>query len=174
MLKKDGISHSDQNAKSTILNEQFGSVYPKNLNTMSSMSGRPFPKMEPCTISINGVLKLLRDLNTHKAQGPDTIPFRFLRECAVEIALALTLVFQASVQRGTIPDDWKKPSSSEYSKKETNYKPISLTIICCKTMEHIIHSQVMQHLDTNKILCDQQHGFRKRRSCKSQLLITLQ
>ena len=41
-------------------------------------------------------------------------------------------------------------------------------------MEHIIHSQVMQHLDTHKILCDQQHGFRKRRSCDSQLLVTIQ
>ena len=41
-------------------------------------------------------------------------------------------------------------------------------------MEHIIHSQVMQHLDTHKILCDQQHGFRKRRSCGSQLRVTIQ
>ena len=32
----------------------------------------------------------------------------------------------------------------------------------------------MQHLDTHKILCDQQHGFRKRRSCDSQLLVTIQ
>ena len=55
-----------------------------------------------------------------------------------------------------------------------NYMPISLTSICCKTMKHIIHSQVMQHLDTNNILCDKQHGFRKRRSCESQLLIALQ
>ena len=45
--------------------------------------------------------------------------------------------------------------------------------ICCKTMEHIIHSQVMQHPDTHNILCDQQHGFRKRRSCDSQLLVTI-
>ena len=32
----------------------------------------------------------------------------------------------------------------------------------------------MQHLDTHKILYDQQHGFRKRRSCDSQLLVTIQ
>jgi len=40
-------------------------------------------------------------------------------------------------------------------------------------MEHIIHSQVMQHLDQHNILTDQQHGFRKKRSCKSQLIVTL-
>ena len=55
-----------------------------------------------------------------------------------------------------------------------NYRPISLTSICCKTLEHIVHSQVMNHLEQHKILSDQQHGFRKRRSCESQLVLTVQ
>ena len=53
-------------------------------------------------------MKLLKDLNPHKAQGPDAIPSRFLKEFAEEIAPARTLVYQASVQQRTIPDDWKK------------------------------------------------------------------
>ena len=32
----------------------------------------------------------------------------------------------------------------------------------------------MKHFDTNKILTDTQHGFRKKRSTESQLLITVQ
>ena len=55
-----------------------------------------------------------------------------------------------------------------------NNRPISLTSICCKTMEHIIQSQVMQHLDIHKILFYKQHGFRKKRSCDSQLLAMIQ
>ena len=31
----------------------------------------------------------------------------------------------------------------------------------------------MAHLDKHKILSDDQHGFRKRRSCETQLIITL-
>ena len=69
-----GISHSDLKAKSTILIEQFGSVFTKeDLETMPSMSGTPFPKMEPFTITNNGVLKLLRYLTLHNAQGPGNI-----------------------------------------------------------------------------------------------------
>ena len=41
-------------------------------------------------------------------------------------------------------------------------------------MEHIISSNIMQHLDANKILTDTQHGFRKRRSCETQLIPTIQ
>ena len=40
-------------------------------------------------------------------------------------------------------------------------------------MEHIIHSHLMKYLDNHHILSDQQHGFRKRRSCESQLITTV-
>ena len=38
-----------------------------------------------------------------------------------------------------------------------NYRPISLTSITCKMLEHIITSNIMQHLDTHHILHDAQH-----------------
>ena len=41
-------------------------------------------------------------------------------------------------------------------------------------MEHIIHSTVMKHLGMHDILIDAQHGFRKSRSCESQLIMTVQ
>ena len=37
-----------------------------------------------------------------------------------------------------------------------------------------MHIQVMKHLESHGILSDQQHGFRKRRSCEIQLILTLQ
>ena len=40
-------------------------------------------------------------------------------------------------------------------------------------MEHIVHSHLMKFLESNRILSDHQHGFRKRRSCETQLLITV-
>ena len=39
-------------------------------------------------------------------------------------------------------------------------------------MEHIMQTSIMRHLDNNAILHDSQHGFRKRRSCETQLLLT--
>ena len=54
-----------------------------------------------------------------------------------------------------------------------NYRPISLTSITCKVLEHIIHSSVMKHFDRHHILTDAQHGFRKKRSCETQLLVTV-
>ena len=54
-----------------------------------------------------------------------------------------------------------------------NYRPISLTSVVCKCMEHIIVSQIMKHLEKNNILTDSQFGFRVHHSCESQLFVTL-
>ena len=50
-----------------------------------------------------------------------------------------------------------------------NYRPISLTSVRSRTMEHIYRS-VMEHLNSNNILIDNQHGFRSQHSCVTQLI----
>ena len=43
--------------------------------------------------------------------------------------------------------------------------------ICCKTLEHILVSKIMQHLpehDMSDILVESQHGVSSSRSCEAQ------
>ena len=54
----------------------------------------------------------------------------------------------------------------------SNYRPGSHTAITCKLMEHIIHTHIIQHYDSQNILQNCQHCFRKQHSCESQLIIT--
>ena len=54
-----------------------------------------------------------------------------------------------------------------------NYRPVSLTCICCKTLQHIIASSInkhMKHPAFESVLADGHHGFRSQRSCKTQLV----
>ena len=51
-----------------------------------------------------------------------------------------------------------------------NYRPVSPTSLCFKVMEHIILSHIAKHLAADNILIDQQHGFRQRFSCETQLV----
>ena len=53
-----------------------------------------------------------------------------------------------------------------------NYRPISLTSICCKILEHIICTNIMNHFECNSVLTDRQHGFRSKHSRESQRIIT--
>jgi len=51
-----------------------------------------------------------------------------------------------------------------------NYRPISLTSVCSKIMEHTIYSNGCKHLEYHGILTPRQHGFRPRFSCETQLV----
>jgi hypothetical protein len=49
----------------------------------------------------------LKDLNPHKASGPDQIPTRLLKLCASDLAPAIARVFQTSLNSGTDPSLFK-------------------------------------------------------------------
>ena len=133
--------------------------------------------MGDIVFSQTGVLKLLANLNPSKSAGPDAISSRCLRDLATEITGMLTYNFQQSFNRGSIPKDWSTAMVVPVHKKSNkdnleNYRPISLTCLCCKTMEHIVLSQLNDHLSRNNILSSLQHGFRARLSCETQLVLT--
>jgi hypothetical protein len=138
----------------------------------------PYSAMQNITITENGVYKLLRNIKPHKATGPDNIQARYLKELALELTPAITFLFQTSLEQGKLPNDWLQAHIVPVFKKgdkntASNYRPVSLTSILCKALEHIVNSSIMKHLDIHNILSDSQHGFIARRSCETQLLETL-
>ena len=144
---------------------------------MPELEPAPFEAMAGIDIHVNGAAKLLRGINAHKATGPDAIPAMLLKEAADQLAPILTTIYRASLQQAIVPEEWKKANVVPIFKKgdhsaASNYRPVSLTSIASKMMEHIISSQVMRHLDINDVLHDAQHGFRKRRSCETQLILS--
>ena len=178
-LKRNGIAHSNSKTKVQILNQQFTSVFTsEDTDYLPNLGPSPYPDLANIKVHVQGVVKLLKNINPHKATGPDNLPSRLLKEVADEIVPSLTLHLQATLTQDCIPCVWKEglitPVFKTGDKSITsNYRPISLTSICCKLQEHIIHSNIMAHLDKHKILSDDQHGFRKRRSCETQLIIPL-
>ena len=76
---------------------------------------------------------------------------------------------------GQLPKDWTSARVSPLFKKgdksdQSNYRPISLSCILCKVMEHIVTSNLTRHLNANNILYKLQHGFREKRFCEMQLV----
>ena len=130
-------------------------------------------------ITTNGVGLLLKKLDTTKAIGPDLLPTRVLKEAAHQIAPFLTWIFNHSLQYGNVPLNWRQANITAIYKKgdksqAVNYRPVSLTSICCKIMEHIVYRHIINHLEANNILADHQHGFRKHRSCETKLVNTIE
>ena len=165
--------------KAEILNKQFTSVYTKeDTSNLPDLGPFSYPKLPDIIIYCEGVLKLLRDLKPHKASGSDNIPTRLLKDYACALAPCLTLIFKASLTQGKIPADWKFGHVTPIFKKgdrhkASNYRPITLTSVTCKSMEDILHSSIISHLEDHHILPDAQYGFRKKWSCETQLIRTI-
>ena len=139
------------------------------------MPESPYPTASNINITTPGVLKMLQCLNVHKASGPDEICPRILKELASTIAPILTTIYRKSYDEGVLPAEWKSANVVPIYKKgkttdASNYRPISLTCICCKMLEHMDTSHIMTHANDNDILYEYQHGFREKRSCETQLL----
>ena len=180
-MKDNGSLFNASKDKATILNKQYQSVFTQE-DTESPIldpDGDPFSAgMKDITVSEEGVRKLLQMSNPRKASGPDMIPTRFLKKCSDELAPILAIIFNKSLQTGTLPDGWKEANVATVFKKgqrydPANYRIVSLTCLCCKMLEHIIVSSVLKHVDDHEILSDCQHGFRARRSCETQLVTLL-
>ena len=126
-------------------------------------------------MSEEGVTKLLSNLNPNKAMGPDGLHPRILKQLANVISPILRLIFQKSIDTGEVPLDWKKANVAPIFKKgmrydAANYRPVSLTCVCSKLLEHIVTKHILTHLENNNILYDLQHGFRNKRSTETQLI----
>ena len=127
--------------------------------------------MPDTSIAAEGMDKQLGGLSPHKAAGPGKFKPIVLKTLHKELAPILQLIFQRSIDTGKIPDIWKEGEKSGPS----NYRPISLTCVLCKFLEHIVASSLGKHLTELDILVfyEIQHGFREKRSCETQLILLI-
>ena len=118
---------------------------------MSEKGQSPYSSIPHLNIGVEGVAKQLQNLNPNKASGPDQMSPRLLKTVATEIAPALAFLFQQPFDTTTTPTQWKQALVSAIYKSgskadPSNYRPISLTCLCCKIMEHIVLSHMAKHL----------------------------
>ena len=99
--------------------------------------------MSDINIITEGVAKLLHGLYPNKARGLDDIPARIFQLAANELAPALQIIFQKSLDTDKLPLSWSRHNIAPTFKKgdrslAANNRPISLTSICYKILDHII------------------------------------
>ncbi len=87
-------------------------------------------------------------------------------------------IFRKSIEENKLPKIWKTANVTAIFKAGNstlpeNYRPISITPICCRTIEKIIRNKIVEHLTNNNLISIYQHGFRQGYSCVTQLLETI-
>ena len=159
-----------------ILNDYFHSVFAEE----GTFNGPVVPNenaegLSNVRVTVNEVKTMMEDLDVRKAQGPDGISNWVLKECSNQLASKIYGIITNSLEQGVVPNDWKRadvvPIYKSGKKEEpSNYRPVSLTSVVAKICERIVKNRWNEYLERNEVINDRQFGFRKGRSCMTNLM----
>jgi hypothetical protein len=168
---------TEDDNKVELFNKYFQSVFISDNNIPLNIPSRlpPENSYDGPTISTQAVLDVITKMPTKTSKTPEDIPAILVKKCREPLAKFLSLLFNLSINTNQIPWQWKfsliTPIHKKGSKNLTkNYRPIALTSVICRILEKLVSLSILGHLDSNKLLSPNQHGFLPRRSSSTQLL----
>ena len=171
------LLYGDQEKAYNLLNEYFCSVYTQetlvNFPAPTSVNDETIIDTIVCTRQ--DLIILIRKLKDKKSPGPDNFLPKILKEVCSSVIDSIVYMFNLSLKYGSLPIDWKLANITPIYKKgckedPANYRPISLTSIIGKLLETIIAHYIVGFLESNELIVNSQHGFRRNRSCVTNLL----
>ena len=166
----------DPKAMSECFAESFAAVYSRVSPNNPAPHQHFDDQIDDMVITPDHVRTILQGLDANSAMGPDGIHPQLLKSCASELAYPLCVIFRRSLSEGVVPDLWKESTVIPIFKKGSrndplNYRPVSLTSVCCKTMERLITQHLTEFLEDRSLLNPNQFRFRAGRSTMDQLLL---
>ena len=179
---KDGRLVDDPALKAEILQKQYQKVFsdPEKADVKKCLQSPGIPQgldsvFNDLSFTRLDIIEALGDLDPYSAAPDGEIPARVLTSCKETLADPLTLLWSKSFDEGYIPETLKMQFISPIFKKgdrtdPANYRPVSLTSHIMKTFERVVRKSLVEHMESNRLISPNQHGFRKKRSCMTQLL----
>jgi len=122
------------------------------------------------------IKKILKNLDTAKANGPDNISNRILKLIADDIATPLANLCNKSFSTSKYPDEWKEANvtpvhKSKHRQSKLNYRPISLLSNLGKVPERIVFIELFRYCIEHKILTWRNAGYKPMDSTVNQLVL---
>ena len=177
LLDLDKKLQNDPKMIANMLQDQYCSAFSRT----SSIKHNPTnyvginPTLKDISFSREDIETAINEMNVYAKCADHDIPAVLIKKCKSEISLPLYLIWSRSVLEGFVPDMLKSQTIIPIYKKGSralaeNYRPISLTSHVIKIFERIVRKKLTDFLESNQLLCTSQHGFRKGRSCLTQLI----
>ena len=116
------------------------------------------------------VKKVITNLDSSKASGPDSIPVVVLKNCEPELSYILAKLFNKCLKESCFPDCWKVssvvPVFKNVGERSTakSHHPVSLLSVVIKVFEKLVNNRIVDHLEKCGLFSDFQYGFRSSRS----------
>ena len=183
LANSSGTLITDDSDKANLLNSYFQSVFIHDDGNIPLFPSRFTPPTQHSVLSDVHITpqiisRIVQKIKPHSSAGPDNLPPIFFRKTIHSLSSPLAIIFRSFVDLHDLPTEWKSSIITPKFKKgspsqPSNYRPISLTCTCCKILERIIVSDIIDFLNTHKLITKHQHGFLKHHSTVTNLLESL-
>ena len=180
-FERGGALIGDPGEKGNMLKAQYESVFsnPKysvEENTVQCLQEAPGPvALTEVDFTPDDIENSIGKLSASSASGPDGIPAILLKRCVAALKLPIYMLWRSSLDAGEIPEHLKLGIITPIYKGgprtlPKNYRPVTLTSHIVKIFERVVVNKLVGYMDEARLFNDGQHGFRRCRSCLSQLL----
>lgn len=177
-----GNLHTNPQEKAEILQSQYVKVFsdPNAADIDASVSNVKHNvdsdnSLKDLTFTESDIVDAIKELDPYSATSEGDIPARILCSCKENLAQPLVLIWSKSFATSIIAPPMKMQYITPIYKKgdrtnAANYRPVSITSHMIKIFERVIRSRLVSHIEGKGLLSDNQHGFRKTKSCLTQLI----
>jgi len=164
--------------KANILNNQFAAVFQRDDENFVDFPIRTVETISTVFITEEKVLESLLNLKKKLGLGPDGLSAFFLHEIAYSIVQPLSTIFEFSIRHHQIPMIWRHANVCPIYKKgdtavASNYRPVSITCVCCRVLESIIQGELMSFFLSANVITDKQFGFLAKKSTVLSLITSV-
>ena len=173
----DGFNLFFTNIKSDS-NQDIDSCIEQSNNHFETLISNGIIKPKTFNFSLTNreeVENLISELSENSGPGYSAIPTKLIKATAKSLSPFISGLFNKCLIESKIPDDWKMAIVTPLFKNKgsetdvNNYRSISVLSPIAKLFEKVIYKQMFGYFNSNKLLIDNQHGFRPGRSCETAL-----
>lgn len=161
------------------LNEHFATVVNSNNpnpNVAPPLSCETETGFSFELLSCESVERAISMINSKTASGHDGLQAFVLKQLASAISPNITVIFNSSLVHHIFPTDWKHANITAIYKNKgskndpANYRPISVIPILARIFEKLVATQLYNYCEMNRVIPDEQFGFRCKSSCETALI----
>ena len=123
-------------------------------------SSRTNLKLHYISVTPKMVKKVIRNVDSIKASGPDCIPVMVLKNCEPLLSYILAELFNKCLNESCFPDCWKVllvvTVFKNVGEKSTakNYRLVSLLSVVSKVFEKLVNNRIIDHLEKCGLFSD--------------------
>ena len=175
---KQDIANEFNNFFSTVGQKLADGIDSSNLPPVSSFLGRkPDSVFHFMPTTPDRINKILKNMEPKHSSGVDGITSEILKHLTNEISIALTTAINSSIITGIFPSKLKTARVIPLFKNKgkiwhfENWRPVSLLPALFKIYEREFYDQIIEYFESNSLLCENQFGFRNKRSTEDAVLV---